>query len=215
MKLKSKSNRDVHIVTSWDDFRDEDEKLIGLLEQYEIPATLYIPVNEIIEPRKLELARKAAERFEIGSHTVNHPILTSIDIEQASKEINDSKSILEQEIGTKVTSFCYPRGRYDVNTVKMLIMAGYKNARTTIVGNTKYPDDPFRIKTTAHVYQRDEYDTQTWLEYTLNKFDQVMEYGGYFHLWGHSYEVERDSEWGNLEWFFNYMRTQINANISS
>ncbi|GAG34678.1 unnamed protein product, partial [marine sediment metagenome] len=73
-----KSKKKVKIITSWDDFKDEDVLVLNLLDKYKLPAIFYIPYNEILNPEKLELARRVAKNYEIGSHTVNHTILTNI-----------------------------------------------------------------------------------------------------------------------------------------
>lgn len=43
-----------------------------------------------------------------GAHSVNHPTLTNIPLEQAKNEIIQSKKIIEEKLGKEVTSFSYP-----------------------------------------------------------------------------------------------------------
>ena len=71
----------------------------------------------------------------IGGHTVNHPILSSIDEPTAQAEVAANKSVLEEIIGTKIDVFAYPNGKpqqdylpRDVNIVREL---GYKAAVST------------------------------------------------------------------------------------
>lgn len=45
-----------------------------------------------------------------GAHTVNHPILTSVSLEDASWEITQSKKDLENELGHNISAFAYPNG---------------------------------------------------------------------------------------------------------
>jgi len=56
--------------------------------------------------------------FEIGSHTVDHPILSSIkDMPRLSKELRGSKDTLERELGKPCLALAYPNGTtQDVGT---------------------------------------------------------------------------------------------------
>jgi peptidoglycan/xylan/chitin deacetylase (PgdA/CDA1 family) len=46
----------------------------------------------------------------IGAHTVSHPILSLSSEEEARREIQDSKSLLERALGRPVWAFAYPFG---------------------------------------------------------------------------------------------------------
>ena len=56
---------------------------------------------------------RAAERdcFDIGAHTVNHPIVSRLSIDEAEHEIATSKSTLENVLGHPVRAFAYPNGQ--------------------------------------------------------------------------------------------------------
>ncbi len=45
-----------------------------------------------------------------GAHTVTHPILTKLPLEEARREIIQSKQHIEQKLNQAVTTFCYPGG---------------------------------------------------------------------------------------------------------
>ncbi len=90
----------------------------------------------------------AASGMEIGSHTVNHPILSRIGEKEVRFEIAESKARLEKELRQKVTSFCYPngkRGDFSKVTKKILKEAGYRNAVTTEIGYMTAESDYFEI----------------------------------------------------------------------
>ena len=40
------------------------------------------------------------------------------------------------------------------------------------------------------------------LELSLKLLDHLSKTGGYFHLWGHSWEIEEQNLWDDLEKFF-------------
>ncbi|MDD5271590.1 MAG: polysaccharide deacetylase family protein [Methylovulum sp.] len=52
-----------------------------------------------------------AQGMEIGGHTVNHPILATLDDAKAKAEIADNKAFLEQKLGVKLRFFAYPNGK--------------------------------------------------------------------------------------------------------
>jgi len=58
--------------------------------------------------------------IEVGSHTLTHPILTSISDKQLITEIKESRYRLEKLIKKPVLSFCYPNGSYSEKVVKIV-----------------------------------------------------------------------------------------------
>lgn len=76
----------------------------------------------------------------IQSHTVNHPILTSVPDDVLKKELVQSKQILEELCGTKMFAFSYPNGSLserEVNATKTV----YQLAFTTEMRNISIKDD--------------------------------------------------------------------------
>jgi len=86
--------------------------------------------------------------FEIGSHTVNHPLLASQPRDIQERELNDSRSILEDLTGTRVRSLSYPYGgpdAFDETTVEVARSAGYRYACIVRDGQVGRDTDPLRI----------------------------------------------------------------------
>lgn len=73
--------------------------------------------------------------FEIGAHTVDHPILGLCDTKRARDEIAQPREVLEGLIKRPVKSFAYPNGRPNVDFsrqhIEMVKAAGYRYAVTT------------------------------------------------------------------------------------
>ncbi|OIQ00519.1 hypothetical protein AUK40_00140 [Candidatus Wirthbacteria bacterium CG2_30_54_11] len=69
--------------------------------------------------------------IEVGSHTMSHPDLRDLENERLRREIEDSKSFLQDGLGTTVWSFCYPSGRYNDTVTAEVQEAGYRFAVTT------------------------------------------------------------------------------------
>lgn len=78
-----------------------------------------------------QLKELSTDGIEIGSHTVNHPIVSRIDKNTLIEELTASKKRIEKELGKAVVSFCYPNGKPDdLNSAVcgQVEKAGYKGA---------------------------------------------------------------------------------------
>ena len=93
----------------------------------------------------LEMGRSGMVAF--GSHTCTHPDMDKISLEEAEKEIVESKKELESLTGRTVEHFAYPTGFFSPAFFKMLEKASYKTAVTTIAGknDTSGPINPFGL----------------------------------------------------------------------
>lgn len=66
--------------------------------------------------------------FTFGSHTLNHPRLTQLDDEQARQELEQSRKILEDNLGTKIDLLAYPYGNTDLRIQRLTSESGYTAA---------------------------------------------------------------------------------------
>ena len=64
-----------------------------------------------------ELAALDPDLITIGSHTVTHPILTTLDHSALVFEIQESRRWLERRLGRAVEHFCYPSGAYNAAVI--------------------------------------------------------------------------------------------------
>ena len=74
----------------------------------------------------------------IGAHTVSHPVLSALSVEQACAEMRDSRERIEAHIGVPVTHFCYPfgsRNEVGAREFELARQLGFKTATTTRWGN--------------------------------------------------------------------------------
>lgn len=69
--------------------------------------------------------------FTYGSHTATHPMLSELDRSAATDEIAGSKTELEARLGIGVTTFCYPAGNFNAETIDIVRETGYKAAVVT------------------------------------------------------------------------------------
>lgn len=220
----------VIVTTSWDDGHTMDRRLADLLAKYDLPATFYIaPQNrEFSASKRLQATdiTHIASRFEVGSHTLTHPILSSLSPDELNHELVASKGYLSDCIGKPVQSFCYPRGRYTDRVVAGVRNAGYTYARTTKRYATTIPADPLMASTTLEAHRnpipttaRDILRTErllgahgaairavfNWEILALRTFDLICQRGGVFHIWGHSWVVDASADWDRLERVLRYI----------
>jgi len=139
------------VITFDDGFRDNYLFAYPLLEKYGYNATLFLTVKYIgtndafpwqsgpLEAEDLALSWEQVHHlrgagFEIGSHTLTHPLLTKLSLAAAEKEIVDSKAIIEQRLDEEIYSFCYPSGDFNDAICTLVRRAGYKLAVVTPCG---------------------------------------------------------------------------------
>lgn len=213
------------VTTSWDDGHKLDMRLADLLKKYGLKGTFYISPKDRefapkdrLNPRDI---RQLARDFEVGAHTLTHPRLTTVSEREAYREIKQSKDALEKIIGKRVTSFCYPGGDYDDRHPSMVRRTGMRLARTVERFQFDYTN-LLTVPTTIHAYRHwsDAWQiakfarfrplrTVTylldWSELGQALFDEALERGGIFHLWGHSWEIDRNGDWQRLEKLCQYI----------
>ncbi|HET6625232.1 MAG TPA: polysaccharide deacetylase family protein [Nocardioidaceae bacterium] len=82
-------------------------------------------------------SRLAELGFAIGSHTVNHPILSREAEADQREEIAGSRDALGRMLGVDPTVFAYPNGErrdFTLRTMEAVADAGYRFAVTTVTG---------------------------------------------------------------------------------
>ena len=101
-----------------------------------------ITIEELLELHHSDI-------FEIGAHTINHPILHNETDEQSEYEISQSIKDLEKILQGKVNYFAYPNGKkgldYDERELKILKQNDIKLAFTTKHSFFNKNDHPYEI----------------------------------------------------------------------
>lgn len=82
---------------------------------------------------------------EIGSHSVSHEILPSLEEKALTNEIHNSKKQLEEILEGPISSFCYPNGDFDSRTVELVSSGGYSQAVSTKNGSNDKSSDPLTL----------------------------------------------------------------------
>jgi peptidoglycan/xylan/chitin deacetylase (PgdA/CDA1 family) len=223
------------VTTSWDDGDPADLRVAELLAARKLPGTFYIPLRGHVDPghratrmSPSELKELADQDFEIGAHGISHPNLPACSPNQLTVEVEGSRKHLEDELGREVTMFAYPRGRHNRKVISALIEAGYAGARTTAMLARDLEFDRYRMPTTIHVFPHTRLEyfrnlarawdnrrswayatlfhcADNWVEVAKILFDSVMENGGVWHLYGHSWEIEELGLWDQLQKVLDYV----------
>ena len=85
---------------------------------------------------------------DIGAHSVTHPVLSSLTLEDQRTEIAGSKTFLEAVLGRAVTTFSYPFGArrdYTADTVTLVREAGFDCACSNYPGHIQPGTDRFQL----------------------------------------------------------------------
>ncbi len=151
-----RSDGRIPITITFDDgYLDNYTNAFPVLKKYGFSATVYIITGSVRRDEKDrtylswdEIKEMQSAGIEIGSHTVSHPRLTSVNLSSAKQEIEQSKRAIEQKFGTACESFCYPGGMWNKEIVRLVRVSGYSNAATVMPGANLAGGDPYLLKRT-------------------------------------------------------------------
>jgi hypothetical protein len=141
--------------------------------------------------------------------------------ETLNDEVSQAKKDLEDVLGRQINMFCYPFGKHDRRVRSAVAAAGFVGARTTREFHLEPGVEPMQMCTTLlafplpfHVRMRHELLTHNWAgikrlgqvgsakrwcDVAIALFEEVLAKGGVWHLWGHSWEIEENGLWSDLE----------------
>ncbi|HDZ77016.1 MAG TPA: polysaccharide deacetylase family protein [Candidatus Omnitrophica bacterium] len=153
IELISKGEKIPHntvCITFDDGYENNYTKAFPILEEYNLPATIFIIVDFVGKPGYLSRRQLKelgdSKTITLGSHTSTHPVLTKIDKKYFKKEIVDSKGRLDIRVAKSVELFSYPLGAFDENVRKAVIDAGYSGAVVTNLGKDYPRDDIYALR---------------------------------------------------------------------
>lgn len=126
----------------------EQERIVS---QIETDLAMKLPADAGDLMMTWEQVRGLAQHGHIvGSHTMTHPNLAHVGIEDARRELIESKQRMEAQISAKVVHFSYPCPALFPNwteeTTKEAQRAGYETAVTTSSGLARRNDNPLTLK---------------------------------------------------------------------
>lgn len=128
------------------------------------------PTERLLNAAELRAMQESG--MEIGSHTVNHVRLPEIDDAHLTRELNDSKSTLEDALSHAVGSFAYPYGAWDARCAEAVKHAGYTAACITRTGWALRDNNPYQLRRLT-VFNTD----------TLARFARKLYFGSHEVRW--------------------------------
>ncbi|MEN3432659.1 polysaccharide deacetylase family protein [Brucella melitensis] len=158
--IKGEKTGKVAVITFDDGYLNVLENAGPVLAEYGFTATNYFVANQVggsnvwdqpIGVPKTPCMSVAQLRewadlgHEVGAHTLDHVALSKVPEDEARRQIAQSKTVLEDMLGTQVTNFCYPYGDNTPLHREMVREAGYETATTTVRARARPTDDPFGI----------------------------------------------------------------------
>jgi peptidoglycan/xylan/chitin deacetylase (PgdA/CDA1 family) len=143
------ANACTNICITFDDGSETDLLAAApILHRAGFGATFYITAGWLGKSGHLsavQLKELGAQGFEIGCHSMTHPMLTDLDEAGLRREIADAKSQLEQIVGKPVEHFSCPGGRYDHRVVTIARAAGYRSVATSRIHANSPGTDAFAL----------------------------------------------------------------------
>jgi peptidoglycan/xylan/chitin deacetylase (PgdA/CDA1 family) len=154
------------VVVTFDDAMSSVLELARpILEEFDMPGTVYVPTDYPGSGRLMawdgfdgwlgtehehelrcmdwdDLRDLARGGWEIGSHTCSHPRLTRVDDATLAHELAESRRVCEEQMGTPCRSFAYPYSDEDDRVVRATLRAGYALAVTVPLGHV----DPLPLR---------------------------------------------------------------------
>lgn len=128
----------------------ERETILREMEERAGTASLVHPLHR---PMTWEDVRSLVrDGFEIGAHTVTHPILSTLTDEVQQHEIETSKKRIEDETGQSCRSFAFPNGQpndWNERTLDIIKDAGLTSSLTTVDGAVRRSDGAYCIRRTT------------------------------------------------------------------
>jgi len=132
------------VALSFDDGMDDNHHvLLPILHEYGIPATIYVATGMIGKPNpwiaaesgarmmtEEELLEVAGAGVELGAHTVRHPDLSRLGVEECLREMVESRDALRRLTGNEIRTFAYPFCKYGPEAVAAAGQAGFEAAVT-------------------------------------------------------------------------------------
>ncbi|WP_374661034.1 polysaccharide deacetylase family protein [Inhella sp.] len=144
---------------SWDERRSAAEQLIRrtkylpLQERLDLVAEV-ARISAAILPDDLmmssaQLRDLRARGMVVGAHTVNHPILARLPLDEARSEISTGREVLEDLLGERIGLFAYPNGKpgedYLPEHARLVRELGFDAAVTTAPGAARWGQDLMQI----------------------------------------------------------------------
>lgn len=212
------------LTMSYDDGKLEDRKLVSIFNKYGIRGTFNLNSGLIDQDIRIKPEEwvDLYKGHEVATHTVSHPTIDRCPTSEIVEELLNDRKYLESVMGYPVRGHAYPNGSYSPRVERILEDLGIKYGRIIgdeyastyvasqtqkecqrqVVGDSNgfsFPSNYYEWKATCH-------HNHNLLEFGREFKDlKKKQYLYMMYVWGHSYEFEKDNNWGMMEEFCQMM----------
>jgi peptidoglycan/xylan/chitin deacetylase (PgdA/CDA1 family) len=156
---------DRQILITIDDGHQSVEEVAEIIVGRNLKPILFIIPDQVGKANYLDwpaLRDLATRGFSIQSHSMTHRNLARLSQSELIAELEQSKNIIEDNIGLPVTMLAVPMGRFNNRVKKCAPATGYDVVMTSYTGINRYMDDPmilkrFQVKGERRILQLDDY----------------------------------------------------------
>lgn len=146
--------RDSVALTFDDGYRDFVITALPILEQYAMPATVFVLGAS---PDRKELGNEfplitaddapflKSPLISVGSHALSHKKLTGLPLAAAKREMEESLSRIGGQYGKVPDYLAYPKGSYNDTVKNIATAAGYRGAVSVIERGVRTGDDAYAL----------------------------------------------------------------------
>jgi peptidoglycan/xylan/chitin deacetylase (PgdA/CDA1 family) len=157
-------------ITFDDGYRSVYDEAFPVLQRYGFSGTVFLTVGKNsngIQPQRLpamsdrsmlswrEIKEMHRSGIAFGGHTLTHPDLSLLDNGRIEAEVVGGKAVIEDALGSPVTSFAYPFGCYDARC-REIVKQHFTCACSDRLGLVRRTSDPYAMERVDTYYLRHE-----------------------------------------------------------
>ena len=203
---------------SYDDGVKEDIRLVALLNQYGLKATFNLnsvlmqqqfqwvhPCGLVVQRLTTQEVSGLYDGHEVASHTCTHPYMDHFSREQMLWELGQDRANLQQLFGHSIAGYATPFHFYNDTLAQCVQEAGFSYGRISETDPSYSPwRDRYRWK--PGIFHLDD-----GLESYVEGFLRTQEPLALCQIVGHSYDLEAEDRWAQMEALFRRLGQQENV----
>ena len=197
------------VTFSYDDGVVQDRRLVEILNKYGLRGTFNLNSQKLgakstrlfddvlVDTSRIEADEVASlyNGHEVAAHTLTHPSLATVPIEEAYREVEYDRVALSRLVGYDVVGFAYPNGSVNDEIIEMLkSRTGIKYARWN--GESLGFDMPCELYKMNYTVRSTNDDT---MEIVKRFIEHRSDVPAVLSIWGHAYEFDAFDSWERFE----------------